>query len=87
VSNSQGSASAKAAAKDLHEETLVTQPKPARSAFMCFSDAKQQEFMSHGATKKKEIIRRVAEAWKVLTPKVTSIESVAVVYRLNASYS
>jgi len=63
---------AKAAAEDLDAETLVSQPKPARSAFMCFSDAKQKEFMSDGATKKKELIRRVAEAWRNLSPKVRS---------------
>lgn len=71
VSNGkQRAGSAKAAAADLHGETLVTQPKPARSAFMCFSDAKEKEFTSNGATKKKELIRRVAEAWRNLTPKV-----------------
>ena len=61
---------AKAAAADLHQETLVKPPSPARSAFMCFSDAKQQEFMSDGATKKKELIKRVADAWRALSSQV-----------------
>lgn len=66
---SNGYGSAKAAAADLHEETCMTQPKPARSAFMCFSDAKQKEWLN-GSIKKKEMIRRVAEAWRALAPKV-----------------
>ena len=65
-----GYESAKAAAADLHDETVTSPPKPARSAFMCYSDAKQTELMSEGAYKKKEMIRLVAEAWRALSPKV-----------------
>jgi hypothetical protein len=61
---------AQAASAELHEEALVKPPKPARTAFMCFSDAKQKEFMADGATQKKELIKRVADAWKHLSPKV-----------------
>jgi hypothetical protein len=70
--NDAGYASAKTAAADLHDEALVSQPKPARSAFMCFSDAKQKEFMTDGYTKK-ELIQRVAEAWRDLSPKVRRV--------------
>lgn len=62
-------ASAQAANNDLSDEACVAPPKPARSSFMCFSDAKQKELASDSATNKKEVIKLVAEAWRALSNK------------------
>ena len=62
-------ASAKAANDDQTNEASIAPPKPARSSFMCFSDAKQKEFASDSTTNKKEVIQLVAEAWKALSNK------------------
>lgn len=62
-------ASAKAANDDLSDEACISPPKPARSSFMCFSDAKQKEFASDPSINKKEVIQLVAEAWRALSSK------------------
>ena len=46
------------------------QPKPPRSAFICFTDAKKEELLKcHGGVpqKKKQILKLVATEWKKLT--------------------
>lgn len=62
-------ATAKAAVNDLSTEAKVSPPKPARSAFMCFSDAKYKEIAAREGKKhaKSEMIKLVAAAWRELS--------------------
>ena len=49
-------------------EAQDSPPKPPRSAFMCFTDAKKTEIMSqHGVQKKDVILKMVANEWKSLS--------------------
>jgi hypothetical protein len=60
---------AKAAVGELVEEAKVSPPKPPRSAFMCFSDAKRKEIAEQEGEQKanSEMIQLVADAWKALS--------------------
>lgn len=42
-------------------------PKPPRTAFMCFSDAKSKDISAKSDVRKKDIIKRVAEEWRALS--------------------
>jgi len=41
-------------------------PKPPRSAFMCFTDAKRKEMSEHGSSEK-DVLRLVAKEWRELS--------------------
>lgn len=64
--------SAQAAGNELAKEAKVSPPMPPRSAFMCFSDDKRKEFEGQG-TSKKQMIGRVAEAWKSLSERERAV--------------
>ena len=45
-------------------------PKPPRSAFMCFTDAKKKELLiANSSAKKQDILKTVAAEWSKLTDR------------------
>lgn len=56
----------------VEEPPCTAQPKAPRSAFMCFSDANEKDILRTAGNpnaKKKELIKLVAEAWRLLSDR------------------